>query len=118
MNLSKLNLSTEAKRIVKQSYGFRFEFISDLDYQSRISAMTALKREILDDDRLELLQRISDLCHLNLKIDEIGAVNMAYDDIVSDLKSVQDYCKKQFSKPVLFWLCDSTYDLLLHYKGV
>ena len=118
MNLSKLNLSTEAKRIVKQSYGSRFEFISDLDYQSRISAMTALKREILDDDRLELLQRIADSCHLNLKIDKIGAVNMAYDDIVSDLKSVQDYCKKQFSKPVLFWLCDSTYDLLLHYKGV
>ena len=115
MNLSKLNLSTEAKRIVKQGYGFQSDLISDLDYQS---AMTALKREILDNDKLELMKRISSLCHLNLKIDEIGAVNMAYDDIVSDLKSVQDYCKKQFSKPVLFWLCDSTYDLLLHYKGV
>ena len=115
MNLSKLNLSTEAKRIVKQGYGFQSNLI---DYQSKVSAMTALKREILDDDRLELLQRISDFCHLNLKIDEIGAVNMAYDDIASDLKSVQNYCKEQFSKPVLFWLCDSTYDLLLHYKGV
>lgn len=118
MNLSKLNLSTEAKKVIKQGYGFRSDSISALDYQGEVSAVDSLKREILDDDRLELLQRISDLCHLNLKIDEIGAVNMAYDDIVSDLKSVQDYCKKQFSKPVLFWLCDSTYDLLLHYKGV
>lgn len=118
MNLSKLNLSTEAKRIVKQGYGFRSDFISELDYQGEVSAVDSLKREILDDDRLELLQRIADSCHLNLKIDKIGAVNMAYDDIVSDLKLVQNYCKEQFSKPVLFWLCDSTYDLLLHYKGV
>lgn len=118
MNLSKLNLSTEATKVIKQGYGFQSDLISDLGYQSKISAMTALKREILDNDKLELMKRISSLCHLNLKIDEIGAVNITYDDIVSDLKSVQDYCKEQFSKPVLFWLCDSTYDLLLHYKGV
>ena len=68
------NFISEATKVIKQEYGFQSELISDLDYQS---AMTALKREILDDDRLELLQRIADSRHQDVKIEEIGAVNMA-----------------------------------------
>lgn len=116
-NINKL-LSTEARTIVKQGYGFRSDSISALDYQGEVSAVDSLTQEIFDCDNVAILSDIANYCHLTLIAADKNPDDLTDEQIESDLKSVNNFLKKQFKKPIVLWLCANKADVIISYMDI
>ena len=117
-NISKLDLSTEAKSIMKQGYGFRSDSISALDYQGEVSAVDSLRQEIFDCDNVAMLSDIANYCHLTLIAADKDPDDLTDEQIESDLKSVDNFLKKQFKKPIVLWLCANKANVIISYMDI
>lgn len=117
-NISKLDLSTETRKIINQGYGYRSDSISELDYQGEVSAVDSLRQEIFDCDNVAMLSDIVNYCHLTLIAADKNSDDLTDEQIESDLKSVDNFLKKQFKKPIVLWLCANKADVIISYMNI
>lgn len=117
-NISKLDLSTETRKIINQGYGYRSDSISALDYQGEVSAVDSLRQEIFDCDNVAMLSDIVNYCHLTLIAADENPDDLTDEQIETDLNSVDNFLKKQFKKPIVLWLCANKADVIISYMDI
>lgn len=114
-------ISTEAKEIIKQKYGFRCDDISELDYQGQISGLDTLTHEIIDLDNYDILRELNDFYHLNLVTSEDDIPSSVPEEdypafIQKQVKKADHFFKDKFNKPYsIIWLCAIPHDVIESY---